>query len=328
MAEKSKSPPADEAAPAPVETADGSGAINDAETRPNAATAAEVAGVGRDEIEAPPPPTMTPSQRLAVLVAQTRLRVAQSAAEPLTQRAVQLTTEDPKLSLASVASGGRTAPAAVTTPAVPQLVEEAEPTEKDESPRAQGPAAPLIDGVSTARPLTALGSGRGVRVGLAAVLAGGLAWIALAWIVPRFRETRAPQTPEPGAHAPSSSASAVDPAPRKPSTPPTGEPSPPAPPTAVPADPAAAGPAERASEPAAHALPPLREEEEDPSPNRPSAPQAGSTKGKHDSPRGQPGQVKSSNTRPAHTRGKTKAAARPASSSKKDPDDVLPLLTR
>lgn len=342
MAEKSKSPPADEAAPAPVDTVHGSAAIYDAETRPIVTTATEVALGQSDEIEARPPPTMTPSQRLAVLVAQTRLRSAQSTAESGSQRAIQLAMEDPKVSLAPVVSPVLSgAPAAVTTPevaAVPQGVEEGEATEKEEAPHelvvARGesaaitpgveePAEPLIDRVPRTRVLAVLGSGRGLRVGLAAVLAGGLAWLALAWIVPRFRETRAPQAPEPGVHAPSSSSTAVDLPPRKPSTRPTEAPSPAAP-AMAPAAPAAQGTAERASEPGAYA-PPVRAEEEDLSPDRP---QGASAKRKRDSARAQPGQVRPSSTRAAHTRAKTKAGARSASPSKNDPDDVLPLLTR
>ena len=89
MAEKPKSPPeGEEAAPTAIDTLHGSGAIYDAETRPNATTAAERARGGGDEIEARPPPTMTPSQRLAVLVAQTRLRSAQSAAVSVSVRSI------------------------------------------------------------------------------------------------------------------------------------------------------------------------------------------------------------------------------------------------
>lgn len=335
MAENSKSPPEDEAAPTAVDTLHGSGAIYDAETRPNATRPAEGEGGPGDEIEARPPPTMTPSQRLAVLVAQTRLRSAQSAAEPGSQRAIQLAPEDLKGSHAAVVSpvpyGGQAAPTAVTTaevPAVPQVVEEGEPTEKDEGPREQvvarresaaiPPEAEQLAEPQVDRAPAALGSGRGLRVGLAAVLVGGLVWVALAWILPRFRETRAPQTPEPGVHAPSSSSSAVDVASRRPSTPPTGAPTPAAPAIAAPAEP---GPAERAAEPEAHA-PAVPAEEEDVSPDRAAA------KGKHDSAHAQPGPVRPSNSRPAHTRTKPKASARPTSSSKKDPDDVLPLLTR
>jgi len=331
MAEKPKSPPEEEAAPIAVDTLHGSGAIDDAETRPNATTAAERASGEGDEIEARPPPTMTPSQRLAVLVAQTRHRSAQAAAESGRHRTIQPATDDSKGILAPVVSpvpqDGGAAPAgpAAVPPShevgVPQVVEEAEPTEKDESPREQGLSEPFID-----REPTAPGSGRGLRVGLAAVLAGGLAWGALAWIAPRFKETRPSQTAAPSVHTPSSSGSAGDLAPRKPSTPPTGDPSPASPETAVPAAPAARGPAEAAAEPGAHA-PPIRAEEEDVSPEQPSPPPPASAKKKHDSTRAQPEPARSSNRRAARTRTKTKAAARSKSSSRKDPDDVLPLLT-
>ena len=330
MAEKPKSPPAEESAPTAVDTLHGSGAIDDAETRPNATTAAERASGEGDEIEARPPPTMTPSQRLAVLVAQTRHRSAQAAAESGRHRTIQPATDDSKGILAPVVSpvpqDGGAAPAgpAAVPPShevgVPQVVEEAEPTEKDESPREQGLSEPFID-----REPTAPGSGRGLRVGLAAVLAGGLAWGALAWIAPRFKETRPSQTAAPSVPAPSGSAG--DLAPMKPSAPPTGAPPPASPETAVPAAPAARDPAEAAAEPGAHA-PPIQEE--DVSPDQPSPPEPASAKGKHDSTRAQSEPARSSNRRAAHTRTKTKtkAAARSTSSSKKDPDDVLPLLTR